>query len=153
MKKRDVNLTLLEGAARSENSACSFAHPDDVVSDPQLSLARKRAILASWVSDVRAVENAPALRRLDSGAIVAVDDVLQALVRLDRAAPGPRLRRRSRAFVRQDDRVIWLSRPQRRDSDPDDDPPPAPAGLAVPFRPRFVAAAGVRVREAACVSG
>jgi hypothetical protein len=30
-----------------------FSHPRDVVADPKLSLAEKRAILASWASDPR----------------------------------------------------------------------------------------------------
>jgi hypothetical protein len=29
-----------------------FSHPRDVVADPNLSLAEKRAILASWASDL-----------------------------------------------------------------------------------------------------
>ena len=28
-----------------------FDHPDDVVTDPKLSLSERRAILASWASD------------------------------------------------------------------------------------------------------
>ncbi len=40
-----------------------FAHPMDVVRDPDLSLGEKRAILASWASDACAIEAAPALRR------------------------------------------------------------------------------------------
>lgn len=34
--------------------------PDDVVNDPGMTEAEKRAILASWISDVRAVIDAPA---------------------------------------------------------------------------------------------
>ena len=56
-------------------------------SDPKLTTAEKRAVLASWISDARAVENAPSLRRLDSGAVVEVDAILQALVLLDEQAP------------------------------------------------------------------
>jgi hypothetical protein len=156
MNKRHTSFTLFNGnkrdSAPSESRAASFAHPDDVVSDTRLNLAEKRAILASWVSDVRAVENAPALRRLDSGAIVAVDDILQALNRLDRAAGRPR----SRAFFRQDGRVIWLRRPEKRNDDNDDDPPPAPAGMTVPLRPTRVAAYGaapVGMREAVFAAG
>ena len=38
---------------------------------------------SSWISDARAIENAPSLRRLDSGAVVDVDAILQALGLLD----------------------------------------------------------------------
>ena len=48
--------------------AAIYTHPSDVTSNPKLTTAEKRAVLASWISDARAVENAPSLRRLDSGA-------------------------------------------------------------------------------------
>ena len=130
-------------AAHSPRAA-TYTHPDDVASDPKLTKPQKRAVLASWISDARAVENAPALRRLDSGAVVEVDAILRALALLDalgpdrkhdRKRPPPSPRRRS-VITR------WLSRagPSNGANDNDDDPPPAPAGSAVPFRPTFVAA-------------
>jgi hypothetical protein len=36
------------------HAAGTFTHPDDVVSDPGLTIAEKKAILASWSSDARA---------------------------------------------------------------------------------------------------
>ena len=48
--------------------AGAFAHPADVVHDPDLSLNEKRAILASWASDACAVEAAPALRKAPGAA-------------------------------------------------------------------------------------
>ncbi|HEY7662403.1 MAG TPA: hypothetical protein VH934_04680 [Xanthobacteraceae bacterium] len=65
----------------------AFEHPINVVSDPDLTLSEKRAILASWASDACAVEAAPALRR-PPGASRAVefDDVMDALRLLDRQA-------------------------------------------------------------------
>jgi hypothetical protein len=39
-----------------------FDHPKDVVSHPDLTLAEKRAILASWASDASAIGSCPALR-------------------------------------------------------------------------------------------
>ena len=39
--------------------AQAFGHPSEVVSDPDLTLNEKRAILASWASDACAVEAAP----------------------------------------------------------------------------------------------
>jgi hypothetical protein len=65
----------------------AFAHPHDVVTDPDLTLNEKRAILASWASDASAVEAAPALR-LGPGCSrpVPVDDILDALRMLDKEA-------------------------------------------------------------------
>lgn len=42
--------------------AGAFSHPRDVISDPDLTLNEKQAILASWASDACAMEAAPALR-------------------------------------------------------------------------------------------
>lgn len=65
-----------------------FAHPRDVVSAPDLSLAEKRAILASWASDASAIASCPSLRA-PSGlkAPVTIDEILEALCTLDQ---GPR---------------------------------------------------------------
>jgi hypothetical protein len=78
---------------------CASSHgsflnrPHDVASDPKLTTAEKREVLASWISDARAVENAPALRRLDSGAVIEVDAILRVLVSLDELAPSQRDRK------------------------------------------------------------
>jgi len=61
-----------------------FEHPKDVVSDPDLSLNEKRAILASWASDACAVEAAPALRKMPSGRVVSFDEIMDAMRSLDR---------------------------------------------------------------------
>jgi hypothetical protein len=65
--------------------AQAFSHPADVVSDPDLTLNEKRAILASWASDACAVESVPELRRapVEGGRPVAFDDVMDALRALD----------------------------------------------------------------------
>ena len=39
--------------------ARAFSHPSDVVNDPDLTLNEKRAILASWASDVCAMKICP----------------------------------------------------------------------------------------------
>jgi len=57
--------------------------PDDIVRDRNMSIEDKRARLASWASDARAVPNCPALRRLDDGNLVLIDEVLSALKVLD----------------------------------------------------------------------
>jgi hypothetical protein len=65
--------------------AVGFAHPHEVLRDPLLDAAEKRAILSSWASDASAVEDRPALRWLwGTQAPVPLDDVLEALSRLDR---------------------------------------------------------------------
>jgi hypothetical protein len=63
--------------------AMAFAHPMDVVRDPDLTLAEKRAILASWASDACAVEAAPELRSIASGTFVRWDGIMDALRALD----------------------------------------------------------------------
>ena len=78
--------------------AAIYVHPEDVAGDPELTRADKRAILASWISDARAVENAPALRRLESGAVVEADAILQALGSLDEPSADPGSRLLSGAF-------------------------------------------------------
>jgi hypothetical protein len=79
--------------------AGAFAHPSDVVRDPDLTLHEKRALLAAWASDACAVESAPALRiSPDGSAPVTFDDVMDALRALDAQAaewgkPTPHYRR------------------------------------------------------------
>ena len=60
-----------------------FTHPDEVLACPSLSNAERRARLAAWASDAHAVEGRPTLRQLESGAVVAVADILAALRSLD----------------------------------------------------------------------
>jgi hypothetical protein len=85
--------------------AHAFDHPRDVVSDPDLTLNEKRAILASWASDACAVEAAPALRQAPGGArIVSVDEILESLRTLDRDAQQASAN------------VVWARRQARRDS-------------------------------------
>jgi hypothetical protein len=83
---------------RSTVSSAPPASRAAVRSDPKLTTAEKRAVLASWISDVRAVEDAPSLRWLDSGAVVEVDAILQALVSLDEQGTGRRGRQAAGSF-------------------------------------------------------
>jgi hypothetical protein len=80
----DFNYLLHPGA--------TFEHPRDVVSHPSLSLAEKRAILASWSSDASAIASCPSLRAPEGlKAPVPIDDILEALCALDddpRHPPG-----------------------------------------------------------------
>ena len=67
-----------------------YDHPRDVVADPTISIAEKRAILASWASDAASVASNPALRELPgSNKIVTIDEVLEALSTLDHHPKGP----------------------------------------------------------------
>ena len=79
--------------------AQAFDHSSDVVSDPDLTLNEKRAILASWASDACAIEAAPSLRCIPGGKQpVRFDDVMDALRALDsetREQGSRRSRRRS----------------------------------------------------------
>jgi hypothetical protein len=136
-------------------------HPRDVTTDPNMTTAEKMAVLASWISDARAVENAPSLRQLDTGAVVEVDAILQALVLLDQLAPDSRGDSKRLPPLGGRHGVIsrWLRGfgPPPGANDNDDDPPPAPADLGIPFRPKPLSPARgaclERARELACAIG
>jgi hypothetical protein len=65
-----------------------FEHPRNVVSHPTLTLAEKRAILASWASDASAIASCPPLRAPEGlKGPVTIDEILEALCALD---GGPR---------------------------------------------------------------
>jgi hypothetical protein len=61
-----------------------FEHPRDVVDHCDLTLAQKRAILASWASDASAIASCPAMSA-PSGlkTPVSIDEILEALCALD----------------------------------------------------------------------
>ena len=64
-----------------------FQHPRDVVHDPTLTIAEKRAILSSWASDACAIDSEPTLRKMPGSVYVAsFDDVIDALEELDNLA-------------------------------------------------------------------
>jgi len=94
----DFNALLHPGAV--------FEHPKDVVRHSGLTLAEKRAILASWASDASAIASCPSMR--SSAGLerpVSVDEILDALCELDggpRNPPGGkpfRLRSTERAIA------------------------------------------------------
>ena len=65
-----------------------FDHPRDVVAHPALTLAEKRAILASWASDASAIASCPALRAPEGlKAPISIDEIFDALCAL---GGGPR---------------------------------------------------------------
>jgi hypothetical protein len=158
---KSSNLFQSTRSSAAPYGAAIYTHPRDVTSDSKLTTAEKKAVLASWISDARAVENAPSLRRLDSGAVVEVDAILRALVLLDEQSPdrrenGRRLHPsgRSRSVISRWMKRVSLS---KGSNDNDDDPPPAPAGLGIPFRPKPLSPARgaclERARELACAIG
>lgn len=105
-----------------------WADPNHVLNDPVMTCAEKRALLASWASDGRAVPNHPSLRQLESGAFVTIDAVLDALKRLD-GLEGRAMPEASREWPRKGhwSRLGQRWRRYSRD-DADDDPfGPAPA--------------------------
>ena len=121
-----------------QRSAKSFMHPDDVLSDVHLTQAEKREILASWASDIRTVPNMPALRQLDNGAVVRIDDVLRALSSLNESEAAEQtvfnpFRSYAALRVHPSYRPRLPLRQYRSDDDDDDDPPPCPAIAANPL--------------------
>jgi hypothetical protein len=109
-----------------------FRHPREVLAHPGLTNGEKRTILASWVSDAHALENAPGLRCLTGSRAepVSVDALLVALAELDCGAAKKTPERTSRAPRRRRRRFAnlgWYIRRGRRDDD--DDPPPCPATI------------------------
>ncbi len=81
----------------------AFAHPKDVVDDPDLTLNEKRAILASWASDACAATANPALRLSADGRAATWDDIMDALKELD-------LRAARSAPTRVDPDIFWWPR-------------------------------------------
>jgi hypothetical protein len=124
----------------TETKAPFLAHPRDVVGDPTLSQEQKRSILASWLSDVHAVPDAPRWRQLDNGAFVDVHDLREALHTLDDPETVGRIsesRPSSFPFWRHKQRKGGAGgRTPRRGNDDDDDPSPSPAGGREPVPPR-----------------
>jgi hypothetical protein len=125
-----------------------FSHPDEVLTHREIPLAQKRAILASWGSDTRAVEGSPSLRQLDNGAVVTIDEILRALKSLDAIqspqGPSDLTIRTCLPFDPRRGVPRWLRQAVglcRFDND-DDDPPPSPVGSASPVRLQHVKADG-----------
>jgi len=75
-----------------------FEHPQDIVLHPSLTLAEKRAILASWASDASAIVSCPGLRAPEGlKRPISIDAIVEALCDLDggpRNPPGGKPKRR-----------------------------------------------------------
>ena len=60
-----------------------YYHPREIVADPLLTVVRKRALLARWLSDANALLGAPTLRRSPAGVTATVEHLRQAQDHLD----------------------------------------------------------------------
>lgn len=124
----------------------TLTDPMAVIREPTLGIAEKRAVLASWASDQHAVPDHPALRSLDSGSLVRIDDILDALKTLDQMKDDPDTSRKGLRSCLYGD---WPTQGRlARWSDNDDDPP-TPAPAAVRPRPPVLEGGVVAVAAAA----
>lgn len=115
----------------------------DVLGHPTMSAEAKRALLASWASDIHAIPNFPGVRRLDDGSLASLAEILQALRALDgsgeaywengSSAPGPLAERRRQQRSRYRLSTRWPH---------DDDPPPRPVAASFPAPYRRINAIG-----------
>ena len=75
-----------QGAASLGRTFWRFQYPHQIVSDPNLGLDEKRAILSAWASDEYAVESFPTLRHLPGTPFpVTFSSIMDARLQLDRA--------------------------------------------------------------------
>jgi hypothetical protein len=122
-----------------------FAHPDEVLKDEELSIEDKRALLASWVSDAFSIENSPTLRQLQNGAVVRVDDIVEALKSLDEPLREAAFTM-SQSFARRAGKPI--ARRRNRSPHDDDRPPPPAAGARIPWACTELTGAHGNIRSA-----
>ena len=99
-------------AAHLLHPAKHFDHPRDVVAADAISIEEKRAILASWASDVSAVESIPSLRVYPgTDKAVSYDEIIAALKSLDKDSE---LDREQERFARFRAHRTFRRRPQLR---------------------------------------
>ena len=60
-----------------------YYHPREIIADPELTVARKRALLARWLSDANSVSGAPEIRRSAAGVTTTVGELRTGLAKLD----------------------------------------------------------------------
>lgn len=64
--------------------ASTFNHPREVLASPFLDVGQKRCVLATWASDVFAVESKPWLRRIPGSTCeIRIGDIMAAIKALD----------------------------------------------------------------------
>ena len=70
---------------KARGSSRRFTFPHEVVEDPSLTVAEKRAILSEWASDASAIDSFPTLRLLPGTSFpVTFSAVMDAREQLDR---------------------------------------------------------------------
>ena len=80
----DHNAEAAITAAHLLHPSSHFGHPRDVLAADHISRDDKRAILASWASDIFAVESVPVLRLYPgTDKAVSYDEIVEALKALD----------------------------------------------------------------------
>jgi hypothetical protein len=85
MENRDNVIAIEQGAASLGRPFWAFSYPHQVVSNPNMGLEEKRAILAAWASDVHAVECLPTMRHLPGTPFpVTFSSIMNAMAQLDR---------------------------------------------------------------------
>lgn len=127
-----------EAVADPAGSGAALRHPREVLDHQGMSVQEKRALLAFWASDIHAVPDAPALRRIADGAVIGIDDILEALKGLDHVVETKdenATRLGSAAIQRRRGSRRMPIRLFRRDDD--DDPPSAPAAAGIPVPPAW----------------
>jgi len=78
-------ISIREGAADRKGPFWSFNYPHQVVSDANLDLEEKRAILSAWASDEHTVDSLPTLRHLPGTPFpVTLSSIMAARVALDK---------------------------------------------------------------------
>ncbi|MGJ4942801.1 hypothetical protein ACQR1W_19655 [Bradyrhizobium sp. HKCCYLS1011] len=90
MNERSISINLGEAAF---HPVSHYASPAAVLRDDRLSAAEKRLILSSWASDMYAIEDQPALRKIPGvPEPLRLADILGALRQLDGEDQPPRPR-------------------------------------------------------------
>lgn len=85
-----------------------YARPADVVDDELLTIDERRAILASWASDACAVTSNPLLRHSPfATGPVTFDEIMDALLDLDRLKDAPTHGGKLRPKIRRDMGAQW----------------------------------------------
>lgn len=80
-----VNAAAAISAAHLLHPGKHFGHPRDVLAADEIGTDEKRAILASWASDIFAIESIPALRLYPgTDKAVSYDEIIEALKTLDK---------------------------------------------------------------------
>jgi hypothetical protein len=78
-------ISIGQAAANLNRPFWSFKYPHQVVSDPNLDMEEKRAILSAWASDEHAVESLPTLRHLPGTPYpVTFSSIMAARIALDK---------------------------------------------------------------------